>query len=167
MGHMKTPQYRSNLQQLLEEEKVRANIAFVTLLTVLMHCFILITFCHCGPHLLICIFCSHSSSFMCSHFSIQQKHRDLSGQAEQLHSVCQAHKDKIKGLFQAKLDEVRFAALLHPYIIKSILCVSLLHNKRSQKNLHLLLSCGYVINFISLNYGLVFEYFCSICCLFK
>lgn len=64
MGHMKTPQYRSNLQQLLEEEKVRANIAFVTLLTVLMHCVILITFCHCGSHLLICIFCSHSSSFI-------------------------------------------------------------------------------------------------------
>lgn len=106
-------------------------------------------------------------SFMCSHFSIQQKHRDLSGQAEQLHSVCQAHKDKIKGLFQAKLDEVRFAALLHRCITESILCVLLLHNKRSQKNLHVLLSCGYVINFISLNYGLVFEYFCSICCLFK
>lgn len=30
MGHMKTPQYRSNLQQLLEQEKVRADIAFVT-----------------------------------------------------------------------------------------------------------------------------------------
>lgn len=26
MAHMKTPQYRSNLQQLLEQEKVRPNI---------------------------------------------------------------------------------------------------------------------------------------------
>ncbi|KAM8875323.1 histone-lysine N-methyltransferase, H3 lysine-79 specific isoform 2-T3 [Spinachia spinachia] len=61
MTHMKTPQYRSNLQQLLEEEK--------------------------------------------------QKHRDLSGQAEQLHSVCQSHKDRIKGLFQTKLDELGVKAL--------------------------------------------------------
>ncbi|XP_076582236.1 histone-lysine N-methyltransferase, H3 lysine-79 specific isoform X2 [Chaetodon auriga] len=61
MAHMKTPQYRSNLQQLLEQEK--------------------------------------------------QKHRDLSGQAEQLHSVCQSHKDKIKGLFQTKLDELGVKAL--------------------------------------------------------
>ncbi|KAJ4943337.1 hypothetical protein JOQ06_005840 [Pogonophryne albipinna] len=61
MTHMKTPQYRSNLQELLEEEK--------------------------------------------------QKHRDLSGQAEQLHSVCQTHKDKIKGLFQTKLDELGVKAL--------------------------------------------------------
>uniref|UniRef100_A0A672IV91 Histone-lysine N-methyltransferase, H3 lysine-79 specific n=1 Tax=Salarias fasciatus TaxID=181472 RepID=A0A672IV91_SALFA len=61
MTYMKTPQYRSNLQQLLEQEK--------------------------------------------------QKHRDLSGQAEQLHSVCMSHKDKIKGLFQAKLDELGVKAL--------------------------------------------------------
>uniref|UniRef100_H3CFG2 Histone-lysine N-methyltransferase, H3 lysine-79 specific n=1 Tax=Tetraodon nigroviridis TaxID=99883 RepID=H3CFG2_TETNG len=61
MAHMKTPQYRSNLQQLLEQEK--------------------------------------------------QKHRDLSGQVEQLHSVCQSHKDKIKGLFQTKLDELGVKAL--------------------------------------------------------
>ncbi|KAG7235679.1 hypothetical protein INR49_002309 [Caranx melampygus] len=61
MGYMKTPQYRSNLQQLLEQEK--------------------------------------------------QKHRDLSGQAEQLHSVCQSHKEKIKGLFQTKLDELGVKAL--------------------------------------------------------
>uniref|UniRef100_A0A665WGN0 Histone-lysine N-methyltransferase, H3 lysine-79 specific n=1 Tax=Echeneis naucrates TaxID=173247 RepID=A0A665WGN0_ECHNA len=61
MAYMKTPQYRSNLQQLLEQEK--------------------------------------------------QKHRDLSGQADQLHSVCQSHKDKIKGLFQTKLDELGVKAL--------------------------------------------------------
>nr|XP_046248810.1 histone-lysine N-methyltransferase, H3 lysine-79 specific isoform X3 [Scatophagus argus] len=61
MAHMRTTQYRSNLQQLLEQEK--------------------------------------------------QKHRDLSGQAEQLHSVCQSHKDKIKGLFQTKLDELGVKAL--------------------------------------------------------
>uniref|UniRef100_A0A3B5LPV7 Histone-lysine N-methyltransferase, H3 lysine-79 specific n=1 Tax=Xiphophorus couchianus TaxID=32473 RepID=A0A3B5LPV7_9TELE len=61
MAHMKTPQYRSNLQQLLELEK--------------------------------------------------DKHRDLSGQAEQLHLVCQSHKDKIKGLFQTKLDELGVKAL--------------------------------------------------------
>uniref|UniRef100_A0A671WUL3 Histone-lysine N-methyltransferase, H3 lysine-79 specific n=1 Tax=Sparus aurata TaxID=8175 RepID=A0A671WUL3_SPAAU len=61
MAHMKTPQYRSNLQQLLEQEK--------------------------------------------------QKHRDLSGQAEQLHTVCQSQKDKIKGLFQTKLDELGVKAL--------------------------------------------------------
>lgn len=61
MAYMKTPQYRSNLQQLLEQEK--------------------------------------------------QKHRDLSGQAEQLHAFCQSHKDKIKGLFQTKLDELGVKAL--------------------------------------------------------
>ncbi|XP_035997225.1 histone-lysine N-methyltransferase, H3 lysine-79 specific isoform X2 [Fundulus heteroclitus] len=61
MAHMKTPQYRSNLQQLLEQEK--------------------------------------------------EKHKDLSGQAEQLHLVCQSHKDKIKGLFQTKLDELGVKAL--------------------------------------------------------
>ncbi|XP_047199114.1 histone-lysine N-methyltransferase, H3 lysine-79 specific isoform X2 [Hippoglossus stenolepis] len=61
MAYMKTPQYRSNLQQLLEQEK--------------------------------------------------QKHRDLSGQAEQLHSVCHSHKDRIKGLFQTKLDELGVKAL--------------------------------------------------------
>uniref|UniRef100_A0AAX7T038 Histone-lysine N-methyltransferase, H3 lysine-79 specific n=1 Tax=Astatotilapia calliptera TaxID=8154 RepID=A0AAX7T038_ASTCA len=61
MAYMKTPQYRSNLQQLLDQEK--------------------------------------------------QKHRDLSGQAEQLHLVCQSHKEKIKGLFQTKLDELGVKAL--------------------------------------------------------
>uniref|UniRef100_A0A3B4ANB0 Histone-lysine N-methyltransferase, H3 lysine-79 specific n=1 Tax=Periophthalmus magnuspinnatus TaxID=409849 RepID=A0A3B4ANB0_9GOBI len=61
MAYMKTPQYRSNLQQLLEQEK--------------------------------------------------QKHRDLSGQAEQLQAVCQSHKEKIKGLFQMKLDELGVKAL--------------------------------------------------------
>ncbi|XP_072293990.1 histone-lysine N-methyltransferase, H3 lysine-79 specific isoform X1 [Eucyclogobius newberryi] len=61
MAYMKTPQYRSNLQQLLEQEK--------------------------------------------------QKHMDLSGQAEQLQAVCQTHKDKIKGLFQMKLDELGVKAL--------------------------------------------------------
>ncbi|KAK7889666.1 hypothetical protein WMY93_025226 [Mugilogobius chulae] len=61
MAYMKTPQYRSNLQQLLEQEK--------------------------------------------------QKHKDLSGQAEQLQAVCQSHKEKIKGLFQMKLDELGVKAL--------------------------------------------------------
>ncbi|XP_049585226.1 histone-lysine N-methyltransferase, H3 lysine-79 specific isoform X1 [Syngnathus scovelli] len=61
MAYMKTPQYQSNLQQLVEQEK--------------------------------------------------QKHRDLSVQAEQLHSICQTHKDKIKGLFQNKLDELGVKAL--------------------------------------------------------
>uniref|UniRef100_A0A1A7XRL4 Histone-lysine N-methyltransferase, H3 lysine-79 specific n=1 Tax=Iconisemion striatum TaxID=60296 RepID=A0A1A7XRL4_9TELE len=61
LAYMKTPQYHSTLQQLLEQEK--------------------------------------------------QKHRDLSGQAEQLHSVCQSHKNKIKGLFQTKLDELGVKAL--------------------------------------------------------
>ncbi|XP_061538830.1 histone-lysine N-methyltransferase, H3 lysine-79 specific isoform X1 [Phycodurus eques] len=61
MAYMKTPQYQSNLQQILEQEK--------------------------------------------------QKHMDLSMQAEQLHSICQSHKDKIKGLFQTKLDELGVKAL--------------------------------------------------------
>ncbi|KAJ3599949.1 hypothetical protein NHX12_033901 [Muraenolepis orangiensis] len=61
MGHMKTPQYRSNLQQLLEQEKL--------------------------------------------------KQRELSGQAEQLHSVCESHREKIKRLFQTKLDELGVKAL--------------------------------------------------------
>lgn len=32
---------------------------------------------------------------------------------EQLHSVCQSHKDKIKGLFQTKLDEVGVTSDAH------------------------------------------------------
>ncbi|KPP74698.1 histone-lysine N-methyltransferase, H3 lysine-79 specific-like, partial [Scleropages formosus] len=56
MAYMKTPQYRANLQQVLEREK-------------------------------------------------------LSGQAEQLHSVCQTHKDKIKALVQSKLEELGVRAL--------------------------------------------------------
>lgn len=35
MAHMKTPQYRSNLQQLLEQEKVRLDIAVVIMLVVI------------------------------------------------------------------------------------------------------------------------------------
>lgn len=131
---MKTPQYRSNLQQLLEQEKVRANVAFVTLLIVFVHFAIVVPI--------------SSPTFFCSLFSMQQKHRDLSGQAEQLHSVCQAHKDKIKGLFQAKLDEVRSAALLHRYITVNIMC---------PEKPNLFLICSYMINFNSLNYGLVLE----------
>lgn len=83
MAHMKTPQYRSNLQQLLEQEKVTSDDGRL----------------HSGPFL--CIL-GITSSFLL----LQQKHRDLSGQVEQLHSVCQSHKDRIKGLFQTKLDEV-------------------------------------------------------------
>ncbi|XP_047229896.1 histone-lysine N-methyltransferase, H3 lysine-79 specific isoform X2 [Girardinichthys multiradiatus] len=69
MAHMKTPQYRSNLQQLLEQEK--------------------------------------------------EKHRDLSGQAEQLHLVCQSHKNRIKGLFQTKLDELGVKALTAEDLIQA------------------------------------------------
>uniref|UniRef100_A0A8C9SUV8 Histone-lysine N-methyltransferase, H3 lysine-79 specific n=1 Tax=Scleropages formosus TaxID=113540 RepID=A0A8C9SUV8_SCLFO len=61
MAYMKTPQYRANLQQVLEREKLR--------------------------------------------------HSELSGQAEQLHSVCQTHKDKIKALVQSKLEELGVRAL--------------------------------------------------------
>ncbi|XP_029562856.1 histone-lysine N-methyltransferase, H3 lysine-79 specific isoform X4 [Salmo trutta] len=39
------------------------------------------------------------------------KHRELSGQAEQLQTVCQTHKEKIKGLFHTKLDELGVKAL--------------------------------------------------------
>ena len=52
----------------------------------------------------------------CFPLSLQQKHRDLSGQAEQLHSVCQSHKDKIKGLFETKLDEVGTKYFIFLYI---------------------------------------------------
>lgn len=66
-----------------------------------------------------CCNCHHvffpSYLYSCFPLCLQQKHRDLSGQAEQLHSVCQSHKDKIKGLFQTKLDEVGTAILLPPY----------------------------------------------------
>uniref|UniRef100_A0A673WRN1 Histone-lysine N-methyltransferase, H3 lysine-79 specific n=1 Tax=Salmo trutta TaxID=8032 RepID=A0A673WRN1_SALTR len=61
MAYMKTPQYRNNLQQVLEQEKL--------------------------------------------------KHRGLSGQAEHLQTVCQTHKEKIKGLFHTKLDELGVKAL--------------------------------------------------------
>lgn len=83
MAHMKTPQYRSNLQQLLEQEKVTSDDGRF----------------HSGLFLRIL---GITSSLLL----LQQKHRDLSGQVEQLHSVCQSHKDRIKGLFQTKLDEV-------------------------------------------------------------
>uniref|UniRef100_A0A8C7VXZ8 Histone-lysine N-methyltransferase, H3 lysine-79 specific n=1 Tax=Oncorhynchus mykiss TaxID=8022 RepID=A0A8C7VXZ8_ONCMY len=39
------------------------------------------------------------------------KHSELSGQAEQLQTVCQTHKEKIKGLFHTKLDELGVKAL--------------------------------------------------------
>lgn len=146
MAHMKTPQYRSNLQQLLEQEKVRADAAFGTLLTSLD------APCHFCDVLQLCPPPVSSPVLSAPFSSVQQKHRDLSGQAEQLHSVCQAHKDKIKGLFQAKLDEVRVLPLYCTVVSQSILCVSLLHNKRrSQKNLRQLLICGYVIGFNSLD----------------
>ncbi|XP_071005316.1 histone-lysine N-methyltransferase, H3 lysine-79 specific-like isoform X3 [Oncorhynchus clarkii lewisi] len=61
MAYMKTPQYRNNLQQVLEQEKL--------------------------------------------------KHRGLSGQAEHLQTACQTHKEKIKGLFHHKLDELGVKAL--------------------------------------------------------
>lgn len=85
MSYMKTPQYRSNLQQLLEEEKVSSAPR-----------------CSTDHHR----WRSIQAAFCPSGVVWQQKHRDLSGQAEQLHLVCQSHKDKIKSLFQTKLDEV-------------------------------------------------------------
>ncbi|KAG5851326.1 hypothetical protein ANANG_G00092010 [Anguilla anguilla] len=60
-AYMKTPQYRSNLQQCLEKEKLR--------------------------------------------------HSELTGQVEQLYSVCQTHKEKIKALCQAKLEELGVKAV--------------------------------------------------------
>ncbi|XP_036409926.1 histone-lysine N-methyltransferase, H3 lysine-79 specific-like isoform X3 [Megalops cyprinoides] len=56
MSYMRTPQYRNNLQQVLQQEK--------------------------------------------------HKHSELSGRVRQLYSSCQSHKDRIKRLFQTKLEEL-------------------------------------------------------------
>lgn len=50
---------------------------------------------------------------------------------EQLHSVCQSHKDKIKGLFQTKLDEVGVITGLH-----IVLEVATMLTKVDQANHH-------------------------------
>ncbi|MGH0175150.1 UNVERIFIED_CONTAM: hypothetical protein FKN15_069925 [Acipenser sinensis] len=55
MAYMKTPQYKTSLQQILEQEK--------------------------------------------------QRNSELSGRVEQLYTLCQAQKEKTKGLFQHKLEE--------------------------------------------------------------
>lgn len=106
MAHMKTPQYRSNLQQLLEQEKVNSNYRNIkyNYSGFYYHIMTRLVMCHVFIHVIYWkIICN-----LCNFFSLchQQKHRDLSGQVEQLHFVCQSHKDKIKGLFQTKLDEV-------------------------------------------------------------
>uniref|UniRef100_A0A8C1Q7B4 Histone-lysine N-methyltransferase, H3 lysine-79 specific n=1 Tax=Cyprinus carpio TaxID=7962 RepID=A0A8C1Q7B4_CYPCA len=61
MAYMKTPQYRTNLQQALEQEKLR--------------------------------------------------HTELSGQAQQLLNACHAHKERIRDLFQSKLEELGLKAV--------------------------------------------------------
>uniref|UniRef100_A0A672JT60 Histone-lysine N-methyltransferase, H3 lysine-79 specific n=1 Tax=Sinocyclocheilus grahami TaxID=75366 RepID=A0A672JT60_SINGR len=61
MAYMKTPQYRTNLQQALEQEKLR--------------------------------------------------HTELSGQAQQLLNTCHTHKERIRDLFQSKLEELGVKAV--------------------------------------------------------
>uniref|UniRef100_A0A8C2DCA0 Histone-lysine N-methyltransferase, H3 lysine-79 specific n=1 Tax=Cyprinus carpio TaxID=7962 RepID=A0A8C2DCA0_CYPCA len=61
MAYMTTPQYRANLQQALEQEKLR--------------------------------------------------HTELSGQAQQLLNTCHAHKERIRDLFQSKLEELGVKAV--------------------------------------------------------
>lgn len=118
MSHMKTPQYRSNLQQLLEQEKVIIDykqyfwFATMTVFFKLPHHDLLNLLQYRASIFFAFLLPNLSPACSCLSFRLQQKHRDLSGQAEQLHSVCQSHKDKIKGLFQTKLDEVGTAVLL-------------------------------------------------------
>lgn len=40
-------------------------------------------------------------------FSSQLRHTELSGQAQQLLNACNTHKERIRDLFQSKLEEVR------------------------------------------------------------
>ncbi|XP_051977246.1 histone-lysine N-methyltransferase, H3 lysine-79 specific isoform X2 [Xyrauchen texanus] len=61
MAYIKTPQYQTNLQQALEQEKIR--------------------------------------------------HTELSGQAQQLLSACHTHKERIRDLFQFKLEELGVKAV--------------------------------------------------------
>lgn len=141
MAHMKTPQYRSNLQQLLEQEKVRADTAFGTLLAVLTHRVIFVTFCNCGPRFLTCVF-----GFL---RAAKAQGPVGAGGAAPLRLPGSQRQDQRSLSGQAGWGE---ALLLYCTVVsQSILCVLLLHNKRSQKNLHQLLICGYVISFNSLD----------------
>lgn len=40
----------------------------------------------------------------------QLRHTELSGQAQQLLNACNAHKERIRDLFQSKLEEVRLVS---------------------------------------------------------
>ncbi|XP_067086585.1 histone-lysine N-methyltransferase, H3 lysine-79 specific isoform X2 [Osmerus mordax] len=60
------------------------------------------------------------------------KHRQLCSQAEQLQDVCQAHKDKIKGLFHTKLDELGVKALTEQDVLQAQKEISA-HNQQLQE----------------------------------
>ncbi|XP_041086645.1 histone-lysine N-methyltransferase, H3 lysine-79 specific-like isoform X2 [Polyodon spathula] len=69
MAYMKTPQYKTSLQQTLEQEK--------------------------------------------------QRNSDLSGRVKQLYTLCQAQKEKTKGLFQHKLEELGVKALTYEDLVQA------------------------------------------------
>ncbi|MGH0162848.1 UNVERIFIED_CONTAM: hypothetical protein FKN15_043757 [Acipenser sinensis] len=69
MAYMKTPQYKTSLQQILEQEK--------------------------------------------------QRNSELSGRVEQLYTLCQAQKEKTKGLFQHKLEELGVKALTYEDLVQA------------------------------------------------
>ncbi|XP_071261862.1 histone-lysine N-methyltransferase, H3 lysine-79 specific-like isoform X1 [Salvelinus alpinus] len=87
MAYMKTPQYRNNLQQVLEQEKL--------------------------------------------------KHRGLSGQAEHLQTACQTHKEKIKGLFHHKLDELGVKALTMEDLLEAQKEISAHNRQLKEQTKHL------------------------------
>lgn len=85
LAYTKTPQYKANLQQLLDQEKVcRLCLNVSAQLRAAWGCSV-VTF-SCLP--------------------LQEKNTQLLGTAQQLFSHCQAQKEEIRRLFQQKLDEV-------------------------------------------------------------
>lgn len=92
LAYTKTPQYKANLQQLLDQEKVGLGAA--------------VSFCLCPaaprPWLLVEGALPQGSPLLL----LQEKKAQLLGTARQLFSHCQAQKEEIRRLFQQKLDEV-------------------------------------------------------------
>lgn len=90
LAYTKTPQYKANLQQLLDQEKVR--VALATGLR------------DCSPMLVP----------MSPALLLQERNAQLLGTVQQLFGHCQTQKEEIRRLFQQKLDEVVARKLCWP-----------------------------------------------------
>lgn len=90
LAYTKTPQYKANLQHLLDQEKVCRRLPPYRQWSV--------------QGLLV------GTEVTCSCPLLQEKNTQLLGTAQQLFGHCQAQKEEIRRLFQQKLDEVIGAA---------------------------------------------------------